>query len=397
MPYPYGMYNAPTVGNGLGGLPRRTSAGSGPLVWRAVGQPITVSESNYKGAARNNIAVDRGTNTFMLMENNAGDTALSATAYKVTTTGVLPIGTGSTTNATWIASCAIGNNKARRIIGAQGSFWLSTNGYAARISGGTITFGTATLSIPATTPIATGGTLGSVQGYVNGTIAASPEGRLFAYAAGTRAPSVEIDVNTGIAIMANGAAPNTVQGTFNSAFAGFGRYIAINDNTTTSQLDMYISSYDLSSYQLVSLARVGNAYIPTAGNGYAIIVDAIDENTISINTASSYASFNNPVIYDTSAVQCTYGSLYFANSSSVTALGSPMGGTPGNNYTYGDILFQFSQSGIGSSLVERRFLVGDLPSQRIVPTTTDKVICFSVGQNLAVVIAGTSMQAYYRS
>lgn len=26
MPYPYGMYNAPTVGNGLGGLPRRTTA-----------------------------------------------------------------------------------------------------------------------------------------------------------------------------------------------------------------------------------------------------------------------------------------------------------------------------------------------------------------------------------
>jgi hypothetical protein len=188
-----------------------------------------------------------------------------------------------------------------------------------------------------------------------------------------------------------------VGGTYNFAFAGFGRYIAINDNTSSSQLDMYISSYDLTNFQLVSLSRIGNTYLPAAGNGYSIIVDAIDANTISINTANSYATNNSPVIYDSSGVQCTYGSLYFSDSSSLTALGSPMGGTPGNNYTYGDILFQYSQSGIGASLVERRFLVGDLPSQRIVPTTTDNVICFSVGQNLAVVIAGTSMQAYYRS
>ena len=30
--YPYGMYNAPTVGNGLGGLPRRVTAGGPPTL-----------------------------------------------------------------------------------------------------------------------------------------------------------------------------------------------------------------------------------------------------------------------------------------------------------------------------------------------------------------------------
>jgi len=30
MTYPYGMYNAPEVGNGLGGLPRRVTAGGPP-------------------------------------------------------------------------------------------------------------------------------------------------------------------------------------------------------------------------------------------------------------------------------------------------------------------------------------------------------------------------------
>lgn len=48
MPYPYGMQNAPVVGNGLGGLPRRTTTATTQTqdVWVATGSPITVS-TNY--------------------------------------------------------------------------------------------------------------------------------------------------------------------------------------------------------------------------------------------------------------------------------------------------------------------------------------------------------------
>lgn len=398
MTYPYGTKGAPAVGNGLGGLPRRAvaSAASAAGQWRAVGAPATVSESNYKGGYRSSIAVDRSTNRVMLMENNASGTALSATIYQISNSGILTLATGSTTNTEWTAICNSTENGTRRgVVGAQGTFFSPRLGYRATISGASISFGTTAISVPSSTPKSTGGTIGSSPGVVAGTIAASIDGRVFCYTAGAVAPIIEVDVSTGVAILASNNAPNA-SSQYNGAVISNGRYIAIFDADGTTMRSA-VATLDLLTHVQTDHAKSGiTGVAPTNSNAWRFIIDPIDANAVEFNSAYGYSAVEYGGPYDTINMPTLVGAKYFASSSAYVPLGEFKWGTRETRYAYGDMLFEYSSSSLGFGLQERRFLGGQLPSQRSASNSTDPTVAFFVGQNLSIVITGTSMQAYAR-
>lgn len=372
-------------------LPRATTGAEGVSPWRAVGSPVTTTESNYIGESRDNLAVDRSTGLVMLMENNAALTALSAKVYQISESGITTIASGSTTNANWVNTCNATNNANRRVVGAKGTFWLcSTGAYSATISGSTINFGTTALSIPSTTPKAGGGIIGAAVTYLPGTLAASDDGRLFCTATGAVSPAIEIDPVTRDAILGS---TNTASfgSTYYGGSANLNRYVVISDVSSTTVAYAAVS-FDLASHTQGNLTKTGATYSPLTGNGWALCVDHIDANTISINTAQSYA--NNGTISDTNNISCLYGANYFSDTASFTLLGNAKCGTKTSSYTFGDMFFEYATTSRAPGLSEKRWLVGPMPNQ--FSTTTNNTISFSVGQNLAVVITGTSMQAYAR-
>jgi hypothetical protein len=397
MPYPYGMQNSPVVGNGLGGLPRRAGAAAGAAAgaWRAVGAPVTVAESNYKGYFRDNIAVDRSTSRVMLMENNAAGSSLSATIYGVSGNGIATIASGSTNNGNWVNTCAASASYQRRVVGAQGTFWLTQGSaaYTATVSGGVITFGTTNLSIPSTTPVAGGGTVGSVINLSPGTLAASDDGRLFGYGSGR---VIEINPTAQAPILASASfAGNIPTNYVAGGCAAFNRYFFISDASTTD-MTYYSASFDLLNTGSSNVTKSPTQTTPSGSNGRAIIVDPIDETTFSINSCYGYGNqTSTPYVDGNLPDHCN--AIRFSSATSQTLIGGINAGSKLNRLSCGgEMLLDVSPSSLGWGLQESRFLVGSLPSQRNPSGSTVNTIAFSVSQNLAVVIIGSSMQAYAR-
>lgn len=387
----------PTRGSLGNPLARQTTVTTASNVWVPVGAPLNISSAgaNYIGFARDNFAVDRSTNQVMLLEANGAGTSVTATIYQISTAGISTVATGSTTNNTWLGTAQAQNASLRRVVGAKGVFFCGQSGFRATASGGTITFGTTTLSAPSNTPIAGGGTLGSVQTYQNGTIAASSDGRVFGYFAGTRAPVCEIDPLTGSVLLASSNAPNSL-GSVNSAIIHKNRYLLISD-LDASNVGGVVASLDLLSHNQYTIVKEGGPQAVSNSDGRCFHFDPVSDDIIQLQGALGYATNGNGILYTGVQYNKPYGYWFFDSSTSY-AINTPTFwlGNPTNYLIMGDMLFE--ASGVTTSpsmLTEVRSLVGKMPPQT--PSRlTGPFISFSVGGNLAVVIHNGSMQAYAR-